>query len=95
MALPAVLDRGLWGVSRHPNYLGEWSFWFGLWLMGGAQLRSYSTLGPVLLLLLFLFVSIDLMETRQLKRRGEAYREYQRQVPSFFPRLLPRGKARR
>jgi steroid 5-alpha reductase family enzyme len=94
VALPAVLSTGLWGVSRHPNYLGEWSFWFGLWLMGGAQLRSYSTLGPVLLLLLFLFVSIDLMETRQLKRRGEAYQKYQRQVPRFFPRLLPRGKAR-
>ena len=31
---------------------------------------------------LFVGVSVDLMETRQLKRRGEAYKQYQKEVPS-------------
>ena len=31
-----VMDRGLWGWSRHPNYFGEFSFWFALALFGVA-----------------------------------------------------------
>ena len=31
-----AMDRGLWGWSRHPNYFGEFSFWFALGLFGVA-----------------------------------------------------------
>ena len=27
---PAVMDRGLWGRSRHPNYFFEWLTWMAL-----------------------------------------------------------------
>src|SRR5205814_1024454 len=29
-----IVDRGLWRYSRHPNYLGEIGFWWGMWLFG-------------------------------------------------------------
>lgn len=81
-----VMDRGLWAWSRHPNYFGEWLFWVGMWIAGGAQCRSFSFVGPSLVTVLFLGISVDMMERRQLERRGEAFRSYQRRVPSsFFP----------
>ena len=30
-----AMDRGLWGWSRHPNYFGEFSFWFALGAVRG------------------------------------------------------------
>lgn len=81
-----VMDQQLWAWSRHPNYFGEWLFWVGLWVFGGANPRSATAAGPGLMSALFLGVSVDLMEKRQLKRRGQAFKDYQRRVPSsFFP----------
>ena len=34
-----VIDTGLWGRSRHPNYLGEITTWWGLWLLGSGRRR--------------------------------------------------------
>jgi len=87
--LKPVCKVGLWGWSRHPNYCGEFSFWLGLWFLAGGEVFSYQSIGPVVILALFLGVSIGLMETRQLKRRGEAYKQYQKEVPSSMFLLPP------
>lgn len=82
----AMLDSGLWAYSRHPNYLGEISFWFGLFLFGLAAGRAYwwTSVGFVSMLMLFLFVSIPMIERRHLKRRP-AYSELMQRIPMLFP----------
>jgi steroid 5-alpha reductase family enzyme len=83
-----IADRGLWRISRHPNYLGEILFWWGLWLFGLAAAPSWwwTVAGPVLMVLLFAFVSVPMMDRRSLARRP-AYAEHMRRVPALLPRF--------
>ena len=66
------LRSGLWGWSRHPNYLGEMGFWWGLWLFGVSAVPSawwWTLAGPVAITLMFRFVSLPMIETRMRERR--------------------------
>ena len=84
-----TIDVGLWSRSRHPNYLGEISFWCGLYLFGLAADPHWwwTVAGPVVMVLLFQTISIPMMETRSLQRRP-TYADYQARVPKLVP--LPR-----
>jgi len=81
-----VADRGLWRYSRHPNYLGEIGFWWGMWLFGLAAAPSWwwTVAGPIAMVLLFTFVSVPMMDRRSLERRP-AYAEHMRRVPALLP----------
>jgi steroid 5-alpha reductase family enzyme len=84
-----IAGRGLWRVSRHPNYLGEIAFWWGMWLFGLAAAPSWwwwTVAGPIAMVLLFAFVSVPMMDRRSLARRP-AYAEHMRRVPALLPRL--------
>jgi steroid 5-alpha reductase family enzyme len=87
-----VLDRGLWRYSRHPNYLGEIAFWWGLWLFALAAAPGWwwTVVGPVVMVLLFVFVSVPLMDRRSVQRRP-AYADHMRRVPALLPLRLRRG----
>ncbi len=81
-----VMDSGLWAFTRHPNYLGEITFWAGLFVMAlGASLANWWTVaGLAAVVLLFIKVSIPMMEARQIKRKP-GYPEYMKKVPALFP----------
>jgi len=82
----AVLGTGLWALSRHPNYLGEVAFWWGLWLFGLAAAPgwAWTAVGPASITLLFLLVSAPWMDRRMLSRHP-TYAERMRAVPGLFP----------
>jgi steroid 5-alpha reductase family enzyme len=83
-----VMDRGLWSWSRHPNYFGEFSFWFALALFGVAASPSdawWLFVGALAMLGMFLGASIPMMETRSLQRRP-GYQDIVDRVPRFVPR---------
>jgi steroid 5-alpha reductase family enzyme len=77
---------GLWRSSRHPNYFGEVSFWWGLFLFALAADPAswWVVVGPVSITALFLFASIPLMERHILARRPD-YAKYQQRVSAFVP----------
>lgn len=89
----AVMDQGLWGWSRHPNYLGEIGFWLSLALFGLAAWPAWWLFaGVALMVTMFLGASIPMMEKRSLERRPQ-YAEVIARVPRLLPRP-PRRSAR-
>jgi steroid 5-alpha reductase family enzyme len=80
------IDKGLWRYSRHPNYFGEVSFWWGIWLMQmGVIPQIWATVvGPAVMTLLFLFISIPMMEKYILTSKS-SYSSYQKQVSMLIP----------
>jgi steroid 5-alpha reductase family enzyme len=81
-----VLDTGLWSLSRHPNYLGEVLFWWGLLLFGLAAdpAWAWTAVGAVSITALFLLVSVPWMDRRMLARHP-AWAERMRRVPALLP----------
>ena len=78
----------LWKFSRHPNYLGEILFWYGIFFMGlSSGLMPYWTLiCPTAMLALFVFASCPMMDERSLKNRSD-YKEYMEKTSMLL--LLP------
>ena len=69
---------GFWKHGRHPNYLGEISMWWGVWTMY-ASIYGFDWLiiAPIAMTALFLFISIPMMERRQLQNKP-GYAEYRK-----------------
>src|SRR4051812_35083867 len=84
-----VMDRGLWGLSRHPNYFGDALLWWGIWLAGGAASGWWpgllSVLAPLAMTHFLRNVTgAKLLEQTMSQRDGWA--EYAARVPLFVPR---------
>ncbi len=82
----AVLASGVWARSRHPNYLGELLFWWGLWLFGVAASPrwAWTALGPLAITALFLGVSVPWRDRRMLARHP-SFAERLRTTPALIP----------
>lgn len=81
-----VMDRGLWSWTRHPNYFGDASVWWGLFLVSASAWPGVLTvLSPVAMTYFLVFATgARLLEQEMSKRPG--YPEYQRRTSYFLPR---------
>jgi len=80
-----VMDRGLWGWSRHPNYFGEALMWWGFFALGfAAAHRWWLALSPLAVCFLLAQVSVAVVEEKIAERRP-AYAGYRRRVSVFIP----------
>jgi steroid 5-alpha reductase family enzyme len=82
-----TMTEGIWAWSRHPNYFGEITFWWGIWLFGVAAVgleRWWMVSGALAITLLFNFISVPMIERRMLARRAD-YRAVQARVSRLVP----------
>ncbi len=81
-----AMKKGLWALSRHPNYMGEMGFWWGLFFFALAANASlwWAIIGPVSITLMFLFISIPMMEKRLMERKSD-YADYKKSVSRLIP----------
>ncbi|MBO4645684.1 MAG: DUF1295 domain-containing protein [Bacteroidales bacterium] len=87
-----ICEMGLWKHGRHPNYFGEILMWWGVWVMylalwietgTGCSLSDFCVAGALLNTGLFCFISVPLMEKRQLQNKL-GYAEYQKRTRMFL-----------
>lgn len=90
---PSVLRTGLWRYTRHPNYFGEVTLWWGIYIVAIAGGASPATVvGPLTITGLILFVSgVPLLERRYANDAD--YRRYAAVTSKFIP-LPPRKSAK-
>jgi len=81
-----VMDRGLWAWTRHPNYFGDATVWWGLWLITINGWLSLATVGSPLLMTYFLVYVTGARLTEKLMAGRPGFAEYQARTAFFFPR---------
>jgi steroid 5-alpha reductase family enzyme len=82
-----LMTRGLWATTRHPNYFGEATLWWGMGLIALQSPNGWIALiGPLTITLLLVFVSgVPLLEKKYAGRPD--WEAYKARTPMFFPRL--------
>jgi steroid 5-alpha reductase family enzyme len=88
-----VMDRGLWRYTRHPNYFGDFTMWWGVYLIALAGDAWWSVAGPIVMSVLLIRVSGKELLERSLRKRRPGYEEYVKRTSGFFP--LPPRRGRR
>ena len=85
-----VMRSGVWRLTRHPNYFGEATLWWGCFLIAASVPHGLVALiSPVVIDWLLLCVSgIPMLEKKYADR--PEYQEYKRTTSAFFP-WFPKG----
>lgn len=85
-----IMQSGLWRYSRHPNYFGEVTSWWGAAIIAVAYQQWWGILGAVVITILITKISgIPLLEKRYAD--NPAFKKYAKKTSIFFP-LPPRSR---
>ncbi len=80
-----VLNTGFWRYTRHPNYFGDATVWWGYGLFSLAVGSFWPVFGPVLMTALIIKVSGVAMLERTLKNTKPKYKKYVQSTSAFIP----------
>ncbi len=81
----SIMRSGLWKYTRHPNYFGEVSLWWGFLLLTLPYDFWYlAVIGPLTITYLIIGISgIPMLEKRY--EGDKEYEQYKKQTNAFFP----------
>ena len=88
-----VLQSGLWGITRHPNYFGDFCVWWGFFLIALSAGGWWSIASPLLMSFLLLKVSGVAMLEKDIGERRPDYADYIARTNAFFPGPQRKGAA--
>jgi len=80
-----VLDTGLWRYTRHPNYFGNATLWWGFYLVAFAAGGWWTVVAPLLMTFLLLKVSGVALLEKDIGGRRPDYQQYVQRTNAFFP----------
>jgi steroid 5-alpha reductase family enzyme len=80
-----IMNQGLWRYSRHPNYFGEVTQWWGIFIIAlSIPLGFVTIIGPFTITILILFVSgVPMLEKKYTGRQD--FEEYKKHTSIFIP----------
>lgn len=81
-----IMTSGLWAYTRHPNYFGEVTIWWGIYLMViGLSGAWWTIISPLTITFLLLKVSgITMLEKKYVGNKE--FKAYKARTSAFFPR---------
>ena len=80
-----VLDTGLWRYTRHPNYFGNFTLWWGFYLVALSAGGWWTIVAPLLMTFLLLKVSGVALLEKDISSRRPEYQQYVERTNAFFP----------
>ncbi|MFT5436634.1 MAG: steroid 5-alpha reductase family enzyme [Ulvibacter sp.] len=84
-----LMTKGIWKYTRHPNYFGEVTQWWGIWLVALSVPNGVlAIIGPITITFLILKVSGIPMLEKKMEEHPD-FAEYKRRVSVFIP-MLPK-----
>ena len=80
-----IIKNGLWKITRHPNYFGESSMWWGIFLIVVKIPGSWwAIISPIIITWLLIGVSgIPLLEKKY--KDNTDFQKYAKKTSAFFP----------
>ncbi len=80
-----IMKYGLWRYTRHPNYFGEATMWWGIYLIALSLPNGFwFIISPLTITILLLYVSgVPMLEKKFAD--DPKFQEYARETPKFFP----------
>jgi steroid 5-alpha reductase family enzyme len=86
-----IMVGGLWKYSQHPNYFGEVTQWWGIYLIAlGVNFGFITIFGPIIITFMIMKVSgIRLLNYRY--RNDKVYAVYKKKTPNFIPWFPKKG----
>lgn len=80
-----IMKDGLWKYTRHPNYFGEATMWWGIFIIGiGSDSGMLGIISPLAITILLVFVSgVPMLEKKYAD--NEEFQAYKKITSKFIP----------